>query len=166
MSAGTTYTTMQGPFGPIFLARNAEGLVRIWFESTGKRYRPASDWRSDAGPLRDATEQLSAYFKGELRVFDLPLAPEGTAFQKDVWRALIDVPYGATTTYGEIAARVGRANSARAVGAANGSNPLPIVVPCHRVIGSDGSLTGYGGGMKIKEALLRLERAPGFALTP
>jgi methylated-DNA-[protein]-cysteine S-methyltransferase len=102
--------------------------------------------------------QLRAYFAGELETFDLPLAPEGTPFQLEVWRRLCEIPYGETISYGELARRLGNPNASRAVGLANGANPIPIVIPCHRVIGSDGKLTGYGGGLPIKEKLLALER--------
>ncbi len=109
-------------------------------------------------PLREAVRQLRAYFAGELERFDLTLAPEGTPFQLSVWNRLYEIPYGDTISYGELARRVGNPNASRAVGLANGSNPISIVVPCHRVIGSNGKLTGYGGGLPIKEKLLALER--------
>ncbi len=116
--------------------------------------------RDDDDPtLREARRQLQAYFAGELRDFSLPLRPHGTTFQRRVWNALERIPYGATASYGDIASAIGAPGSARAVGAANGANPLPIVVPCHRVIGSDGTLTGYGGGIEMKRRLLELERA-------
>jgi methylated-DNA-[protein]-cysteine S-methyltransferase len=111
----------------------------------------------DDATLREARRQLEAYFAGESHDFSLPLAPEGTPFQRRVWKALEAIPYGETTSYGEIAAAIGSPGSARAVGAANGAKPIPIVVPCHRVIGRDGSLTGYGGGMDRKKTLLALE---------
>ena len=108
--------------------------------------------------LRKAAEQLREYLRGERKMFDLPLAPEGTAFQKAVWSALQEIPYGQTRSYGEIAAQIGRPKACRAVGMANHCNPIPIFIPCHRVIGADGSLTGYGGGLDIKRTLLALER--------
>jgi len=111
--------------------------------------------------LLEAGKQLRAYFAGELRVFDLPLAPNGTAFQRAVWDAVSAVPYGSTATYSEIAAAVGRPAACRAVGAANGRNPIPVIVPCHRVIGAAGALTGYGGGLDRKHSLLDLEAAAG-----
>ena len=111
--------------------------------------------------LLEAAEQLRAYFAGELREFDLPLAPDGTAFQRDVWDAVSAVPYGSTATYSDIAGAVGRPAACRAVGAANGRNPLPVIVPCHRVIGSAGGLTGYGGGLDRKRSLLDLEATAG-----
>ena len=105
-----------------------------------------------------AAGQLDEYFKGTRREFTLPSVPAGTAFQQEVWRALLAVPYGETTWYGELARRIGRPAASRAVGLANGSNPIPIIIPCHRVIGSNGSLTGYGGGLPIEQQLLDLER--------
>jgi methylated-DNA-[protein]-cysteine S-methyltransferase len=111
--------------------------------------------------LLDAADQLRAYFAGELREFDLPLAPHGTAFQRQVWAAVSAVPYGITATYSEIATAVGRPSACRAVGAANGRNPLPVIVPCHRVISAAGGLTGYGGGLDRKRSLLDLEAAAG-----
>lgn len=111
--------------------------------------------------LLDAAEQLRAYFAGELRDFELPLAPHGTAFQRQVWVAVSAVPYGSTATYSEIATAVGRPNACRAVGAANGRNPIPVIVPCHRIIGAAGALTGYGGGLDRKRSLLDLEAAAG-----
>jgi methylated-DNA-[protein]-cysteine S-methyltransferase len=130
----------------------------VAFAEGGKSLHPEADWSDDARPLRQAVEQLRAYFAGDLRTFDLPLRMEGTPFQLAVWRALQDIPYGETASYGEIARRVGTPQGSRAVGLANGSNPIAIVVPCHRVIGSNGKLTGYGGGLGNKEALLALER--------
>ncbi len=117
---------------------------------------PGWEQRDDA--FDDVGTQLMEYFDGRRRQFDLPLAPNGTPFQQRVWKALLDIPYGETISYGELAARIGRRSASRAVGLANGSNPLPIVIPCHRVIGSNGKLTGYGGGLAIKERLLALER--------
>ena len=111
--------------------------------------------------LLEAADQLRAYFAGELRAFDLPLAPDGTAFQLDVWEAVSAIPYGGTASYSAIATAVGRPSACRAVGAANGRNPLPVIVPCHRVIGSAGGLTGYGGGLDRKRSLLDLEAAAG-----
>lgn len=114
-------------------------------------------WIVDRTPFRMAIEQLKAYFAGRLTEFNLPLAPAGTPFQQSVWRALLDIPYGETTTYGAIAKRIGKPSAIRAVGAANGANPIPIIIPCHRVIGSNGRLTGFGGGLPIKEQLLKME---------
>ena len=154
------YTEIDNPIVPVAVAADEEGLRAINFLDGPGRLAPATEWRRDdhAGALRSAVRELRAYFAGELRQFSLPLAPAGTPFQLDVWHALAAIPYGETTSYGDLARRIGRARAVRAVGAANGSNPLPIVVPCHRVIGSNGSLTGYGGGLPIKRALLALER--------
>lgn len=143
---------METPIGPLVLAGHREALHIIRFHG----HQEAS-WVVDSLPFRDAIEQLTAYFAGELTAFNLTLAPEGTAFQQSVWRALLTIPYGETTTYGAIARQIGRPAAIRAVGAANGANPIPIVIPCHRVIGSDGKLTGFGGGLPTKERLLRLE---------
>ena len=119
---------------------------------------PRPEWtRDDGGVLRECARQLRAYFGRELSEFDLGLDPRGTAFQRAVWSALSEIRFGTTASYGDVARRIGKPSAVRAVGAANGRNPLPIVLPCHRVIGSDGSLTGYGGGLPIKEFLLRLE---------
>jgi methylated-DNA-[protein]-cysteine S-methyltransferase len=108
--------------------------------------------------LKEIVRQLRAYFAGTLEKFHLPLSPQGTQFQLGVWKRLCDIPYGETISYGELARRIGNPNASRAVGLANGSNPIPIIIPCHRVIGSNGKLTGYGGGLPIKEKLLALER--------
>ena len=112
------------------------------------------EWREDKVPLREVIQQLRAYFAKELETFELTLAPEGTDFQQSVWNELCGIPYGETISYGELAKRVGNPKASRAVGAANGQNPIPIIIPCHRVIGSDGKLTGFGGGLPIKEKLL------------
>ena len=116
------------------------------------------EWREDKAPLREVIQQLRAYFAKELETFELTLAPEGTDFQQSVWNELCGIPYGETISYGELAKRVGNPKASRAVGAANGQNPIPIIIPCHRVIGSDGKLTGFGGGLPIKEKLLALEQ--------
>jgi methylated-DNA-[protein]-cysteine S-methyltransferase len=153
-----TYCThMQSPVGRLLLVGTDGGLTCIGFpEGKGAR-QPDPAWNADASRFREATRQLEAYFAGDLHQFDLPLLPEGTPFQCAVWTALRDIPYATTVSYAEIARRIGKPQALRAVGAANGKNPLPIVIPCHRVIGSDGRLTGYGGGLHIKEALLELE---------
>ena len=138
--------------GTLWLAGDDDGLRAISFD-------PLPREPSSSPVLSDAAAQLEAYFAGELDRFELPLSPHGTAFQRRVWDQVAAIPYGATTTYGAIAAAIGRPSACRAVGAANGRNPLPIVVPCHRVLGSEGALTGYGGGLERKRALLDLERA-------
>ena len=147
------------PVGTLTVAADTLGLRHIRFERERHPIANDSGWIHDAGALRDAREQLLAYFAGERREFDLPLHPVGTPFQRDVWRALATIPYGATWSYGELARCIGAPKAVRAVGAANGRNPLPIVLPCHRVIGGDGQLTGFGGGLPVKQFLLDLEGA-------
>jgi methylated-DNA-[protein]-cysteine S-methyltransferase len=154
----TCYTQIESPLGPLLLAADDSGLRHILFSSQAQPPRPDPTWREEAAPLTETIRQLQAYFSGDLENFNLPLAPEGTPFQMDVWQRLCDIPYGQTISYGELARRIGNPKASRAVGLANGSNPIPIVIPCHRVIGSNGKLTGYGGGLPIKEKLLALER--------
>ena len=160
----TFYTTLETPLGKLILAGTAHALTRILFPSEQTRGRPDSGCKRDDAVFNEALDQLNAYFAGELQRFDLPLAPRGTPFQHEVWNALREIPFGTTVSYGELAARIGRPSASRAVGAANGRNPLPIVVPCHRVIGANGHLTGFGGGLATKEWLLTHEGAiPGTA---
>jgi len=154
----TFYTQLESPVGPLLLAADDAGLRQILFVNGRHTAQPESSWQEDRAPLSQTIQQLQAYFAGELENFDLQLAPEGTKFQLEVWRQLCDIPYGETISYGELAGRIGNPKASRAVGLANGSNPIPIVIPCHRVIGSNGKLTGYGGGLPIKEKLLALER--------
>jgi methylated-DNA-[protein]-cysteine S-methyltransferase len=155
------YCYLDTPIGKLLLAGDEQGLHRITFPAKGKpneAAQPEPGWIESArGPLKEAARQLKEYFKGDRTEFDLPLSPEGTQFQKSVWQNLCGIPYGETISYGELARRVGNPKASRAVGAANGSNPLPIVVPCHRVIGSNRKMTGFGGGIPVKEALLALE---------
>jgi methylated-DNA-[protein]-cysteine S-methyltransferase len=153
------YTHIETPVGPLLLAGDREELRIIDFEAGPHPLQPESDWTEDAAAFVDAIAQLEAYFRRELKSFDLPLAPRGTPFQLSVWSTLQSIPYGTTVSYAELAKRVGKPQAVRAVGAANGANPLPIVLPCHRVVGSNGTLTGYGGGLEIKEMLLALEGA-------
>lgn len=152
------YTHLESPLGPLLLVRDDTGLRQIVFGSEGKRAQPHANWQEDASVFTEVATQLRRYFAGKLEVFNLPLAPEGTPFQQSVWGELCKIPYGGTISYGELARRIGNPNASRAVGLANGSNPIPIVIPCHRVIGSNGKLTGYGGGLDIKEKLLALEK--------
>lgn len=152
------YTLADSPLGPILVAGDEEGLRRISFQDGTGALRPKLEWKRSDHLLRDAAEQLRAYFAAELRRFDLALAPAGTAFQRNVWRALGEIPYGETRSYAALAGAIGKPRAARAVGAANGRNPLPIVIPCHHLIGSGGALTGYYGGVHLKRALLDLER--------
>jgi len=154
------YARIDSPVGPLLLAASDDGLHAIEFHDARHPVKRGDDWRDGNHPLlREAERQLREYFAGKRRSFDLPLAPKGTPFQREVWQALASIPYGRTSSYGELAARVGRPSASRAIGAANGRNPLPIVLPCHRVIGADGSLTGFGGGLPTKQFLLKLEGA-------
>jgi methylated-DNA-[protein]-cysteine S-methyltransferase len=137
------------------LSSGAKGVNATHF----RPHKLATGWQRHDRAFVDVATQLKEYFEGRRREFELPLAPEGTPFQLRVWNALLEIPYGETISYGELAARIGDRSASRAVGLANGSNPLPIVIPCHRVIGSNGKLTGYGGGLPIKERLLALEGA-------
>ncbi len=152
------WTEMESPIGNLTLVAEDDAVVVIALPPAPPRVTADAVRDDRDATLREARRQLDAYFAGNLRDFSLPLRPSGTAFQRRVWSALERIPYGATASYGDIAAAIGAPGAARAVGAANGANPLPIVVPCHRVIGSDGSLTGYGGGLERKLSLLELER--------
>ena len=145
-----TTTMVNSPIGPLTLTERDGALVRLSFGAQGPCDPPTP-------LLRRAIGQLNEYFAGTRRSFDLPLAPSGTEFQRACWDALVEIPYGETRSYGEQAARIGRPDRARAVGAANGANPIAIIQPCHRVIGADGSLTGFGGGLETKRRLLDLE---------
>ena len=152
------YSYTKSPQGDIIVARTERGLTHISFQEGTRPLTPGKQWVKDHSLLRDANEQLHAYFYGELDTFDLPLRPEGTDFQRRVWDALMTIPCGETASYGAIAEQLGQPTATRAVASANARNPLPIVIPCHRVIGSDGKLRGYAGGLSIKAALLELER--------
>lgn len=151
------YCYLNTPIGELLLAGENEALSMIGFPKGSMRRDPEPDWIYNEKPLAKARQQLEEYFAGARKDFDLPLKLNGTEFQVDVLKALLKIPYGETVSYGEIARRIGKPKAVRAVGAANGRNPIPIVVPCHRVIGSSGDLTGFGGGLDTKEALLRLE---------
>jgi methylated-DNA-[protein]-cysteine S-methyltransferase len=158
------WVTVGSPVGPLTLVAAGGALAGLYMEEHRHQPGPAAFGTpgDPAGePFAAAAAQLAAYFAGELTEFDLELEPGGTPFQRKVWMALRAVPYGQTVTYGQLAAALGAPGSSRAVGLANGKNPISIVVPCHRVIGSDGSLTGYGGGLPRKRFLLDLERGPG-----
>ncbi|MDR7099522.1 methylated-DNA-[protein]-cysteine S-methyltransferase [Lysobacter niabensis] len=151
---------IESPVGPLLIAGNDAGLQLIEFHTPRHPTAHGDGWREgDHAVLRQAQAQLAEYFAGQRRDFDLPLAPQGTEFQREVWWELANIPFGGTISYAELALRVGRPTATRAVGAANGRNPLPIVLPCHRVIGADGSLTGFGGGLPTKQFLLQLEGA-------
>lgn len=151
------YCYLDTPIGELLLAGDASSLRVIGFPEGPRRRDPEPDWIFSEKHFSEARKQLSEYFDGKRTQFDLPLAPSGTEFQLRVLDALQGIPYGETATYADIANRIGNPKAVRAVGAANGRNPLPIVIPCHRVIGSDGTMTGFGGGIPVKEALLRLE---------
>lgn len=152
------YCYADTPIGPLLIAGDQESIHVIGFPKNGKPQRPEAGWTESAsGPLAEAVRQLREYFAGKRTDFDLPLAPEGTDFQRKVWRKLQEIPYGETISYGELARRVGNPKASRAVGSANGKNRIPIVIPCHRVIAGDGSLGGFGGGLSTKEKLLALE---------
>lgn len=153
-------THVPSPVGPLLLGADEHSLRLIWF-STPRHPLPRDVVLEQGGNavLRETRAQLDAYFTGTLRSFDLPLQPVGTPFQREVWAILARIPYGQTWSYRDVAERIGKPQAVRAVGAANGRNPIPIVVPCHRVIGADGSLTGFGGGLPMKQFLLALEGA-------
>ena len=162
--ADLAWTVFESPVGPLTLVGDADGLRGLFFPG---RSGPLDEARRDPAPFVEALAQLEQYFAGERQGFELALVLEGTGFQKRVWAALQTIPFGSTCSYGELAARVGRPDRIRAVGAVVGRTPVPIVVPCHRVIGADGSLTGYGGGLQRKQALLESEAAvSGGAVAP
>jgi len=149
------YVYVNSPIGKLLIAGDDSAIRLISFPN---RAEVEPGWiATSTGVLDNAARQLREYFDGRRVEFDLPLAPEGTAFQRDVWQKLCEIPYGSTISYGELARRVGNPKASRAVGAANGQNPIPIVIPCHRVIGSNGSLTGFGGGIDMKRRLLDFE---------
>jgi methylated-DNA-[protein]-cysteine S-methyltransferase len=158
-SPGVTYTTMASPVGELLL-RGGDGVLSglsMWWP--GEPLPLRDGWRRDDAALAFAVAQLDEYFAGRRTAFDMPLAPRGTPFQQRVWQLLREIPYGDTTSYGALARRLGSPEASRAVGLANGRNPIAIIIPCHRVVGSDGSLTGYGGGLDRKRWLLDHERS-------
>jgi methylated-DNA-[protein]-cysteine S-methyltransferase len=152
------YGSLESPLGTLLVAGDGERLHRIVLPGEARARAIPAGWRRNDTRFAEAFHQLRAYFAGALTRFELPLHPGGTPFQTAVWAALREIPYGRTTTYGALARRLGRPSAYRAVGAANGANPLPIVVPCHRVIGAGGALTGFGGGLPAKRFLLDLEK--------
>jgi methylated-DNA-[protein]-cysteine S-methyltransferase len=154
------YTFADSPVGRLLLAGDERGLWLLSFAGRGGRV--PDRWEASDGPFREAKRQLEAYFNRELRRFTVPVHLVGTEFQRAVWNALPTIPYGSTWSYGELARRIGRPAAVRAVGGANHANPVAIIIPCHRVIGSDGGLTGYGGGLPAKDRLLSLERGDLF----
>src|SRR5690606_7850864 len=145
------FSYYDSPVGSLLLAGDGHNLSLISFPTGKATRKPEADWMRRNDVFKKVKDQLAAYFAGELTRFDLPLAPSGTPFQLAVWKALESIPYGETRSYADIARLVGKPDATRAVGAANGQNPLPIVLPCHRVIGSNGSLTGFGGGLECKQ---------------
>lgn len=154
-----SWSKMQSPLGELLIAADESHITRISMDGQKHAAAPGSDWRCDHDDalIAKARQQLEEYFDGKRAAFDLPLAFEGTMFQTEVWRQLLKIPYGETISYGELARRIGRPGASRAAGLANGRNPIAIVVPCHRVIGANGSLIGYGGGLPRKSYLVELE---------
>jgi methylated-DNA-[protein]-cysteine S-methyltransferase len=153
------------PVGHLLIAGDDNGLRHVSFAKThfsSREIAPDESWEISERRLEEPLRQLKAYFAGKLKTFELPLAAEGTDFQKRVWKALCQIPYGKTASYGEIAQAVGNPAASRAVGLANGQNPIAIIVPCHRVIGKNGRLVGYGGGVEHKQTLLKLEGVNGY----
>ncbi|WP_338109398.1 methylated-DNA--[protein]-cysteine S-methyltransferase [Pseudomaricurvus alkylphenolicus] len=151
------YDTFDSPVGEIIVVANDEGICNIDFQDSPCPLPIDPSWQQNPEPCAEAKRQLLAYFAGELKQFQLPLSPQGTDFQKSVWKILASIPYGQHTSYGAMAKQLGNPGASRAVGMANGRNPISIVLPCHRVIGSNGKLTGYRGGLPIKTKLLKLE---------
>ena len=171
MTEKILFTYMDSPLGKVLLARNADGLTHINFQEGNDHIidvapRVENGWQRDDDQFEDAITQLTEYFAGDRKEFDLPLAPAGTPFQQKVWAELCRIRFGETISYGELAKRIDQPTAARAVGAANGKNPLPVVIPCHRVIGSSGTLTGYAGGVEIKATLLNIECKDNPAMAP
>jgi methylated-DNA-[protein]-cysteine S-methyltransferase len=151
------YHIVESPIGPIFLAGDEEGLKHLVLLKGKEKVEVPDGWVENKELFREAASQLEAYFSGKLKSFNVKLAPEGTEFQKSVWKALCEIPYGETQTYKDIAISIGNPKAYRAVGFANNRNPIAIIVPCHRVIGANGKLTGYASGLDVKAFLLRLE---------
>ena len=166
-AAPMIYDRIGSPIGPITIAGDGEALQFVGLPESRHPLNIPPEWRRSPQAFVEAKRQFDAYFTGELTEFDLPLAVQGTEFRQRVWQALRTIPYAATISYAELARRIGNPKASRAVGLANGANPLSIIVPCHRVIGANGSLTGYGGGLKAKQILLDLERrhAPAAAFS-
>ncbi|MBB4122515.1 methylated-DNA--[protein]-cysteine S-methyltransferase [Martelella radicis] len=153
------YTHMESPVGPLLLAGDGQALHVMSFSTGARPRKPEPEWRRDDAPFKEAKRQLDAYFAGDLRCFDLPYHLSGSDFQVRVWRYLAEIPFGETRSYGAVASALGDAGASRAVGAANGKNRLAIILPCHRVIGANGALVGFGGGLETKTYLLRHEGA-------
>ena len=157
-SSPGSYWIWASPVGQLLLTGDGRGLRGLNFQDGAHPLEIGEEWKKERGPFKDVIKQLERYFAGRLQKFTIPLALEGTAFQLSVWHALKTISYGVTASYGTIAKKIGNPNASRAVGAANGQNPVSIIVPCHRIIGQSGHLVGYGGGLRIKEALLELEQ--------
>jgi len=151
------YTTLESPIGELLLLGDGRALRELYMQDGRRPIAVRSGWERCAGPFASACAQLQEYFEGGRTSFELPLAMNGNPFERRVWRALGDIPYGETTSYGEVARAIGHPSAARAVGVANARNPIAVIVPCHRVIGASGALTGYGGGLERKRLLLELE---------
>jgi O-6-methylguanine DNA methyltransferase len=158
-SDAATYSYLPSPLGPILLVGTDDALEGLYLVDHGSVPEPSRSWRADDGALAGTRTELDEYFAGDRTAFEVPVRPAGTSFQQEVWQALCDIPYGQTLGYGELAATIGRPSAFRAVGAANGSNPISIIIPCHRVIGANGTLTGYGWGVDQKAWLLTHEGA-------
>ncbi len=155
---GTTfYRSIESPLGPLVLAGDGETLAQILFSSGRHARPPDADWTKAPDGFGEAARQLQAYFAGALTRFDLSVAPKGTEFRRRAWSALQAIPFGCAMTYAQLAEAIDKPRAVRAVGAANGANPIPIIIPCHRLVGSSGDLTDFGGGLAAKAALLRLE---------
>jgi methylated-DNA-[protein]-cysteine S-methyltransferase len=151
------YCYYQSPIGKLLLIGTDGTLEALHFPNSLEQVQISEDWQCDEICFKNVLKQLAEYFAGDRQEFDLKIAPKGTDFQKSVWQELQKIPFGQTASYGEIAERIGNKKASRAIGMANGKNPIPIIVPCHRVIGKDGSLTGFGGGLDVKKQLLKLE---------
>lgn len=160
----TVYATMPSPVGELLLTAWPAGVTGVYLP--GEQLQPEPDWELDGAPFATCRRQLDEYFAGDRVEFSVPLAPPGTPFQQQVWKELVDIEYGTTISYTELARRVGRPNSQRAVGGANARNPVCIIVPCHRVVGASGALTGYSAGVEAKRWLLDFERAAGLSPNP
>jgi len=154
----TYHTQIDSPIGPLFLTLEQDQLTNVCIHQQKRAVDVKPEWICSERPFRTIAKQFSEYFRGKRRAFEISLRLEGTGFQKSVWNELLKIPYGATISYGELAERIGNPKAVRAVGLANGRNPIPIIVPCHRVIGANGQLTGFGSGIENKALLLKIER--------
>lgn len=164
MPANTFYTHYQSPVGSLLITGTEEAVTRIVFPRRADSCQPQPDWQLSSKRFNDVCRQLDLYFEGKLQHFDVPLQPLGTDFQCQVWQQLQQIPFGQTASYSDVAIALGNPKATRAVGSANGSNPISIIIPCHRVIGRDGGLTGFGGGLPTKQFLLQLEDLEQLAL--